>query len=88
MPIEDLTTYTHALLRAKRVPRKARTPSRTNWQKEHYGACQTALDFHPDYPRFSPFSKPPPKGRYPAGSEGGDEEGQKRPTVGRQRNLL
>ena len=50
MPIEDLTTYTHALLRAKRVPRKACTPSRTNWQKERCEACQTALDFHPRLP--------------------------------------
>ena len=44
--------------------------------------------FIPDYPRFFPVSSTPPKGRYPAGSEGVDEEGQKRPTVGRQRNLL
>ena len=43
MPIEDLTTYTHALLRAKRVPRKVHPPSRTNCHKGQSSVCQIAL---------------------------------------------
>lgn len=84
MPIEDLTTYTHALLRAKRVPRKVHPPSRTNCHKGQSSVCQIALSSLCLSLPFSPISLTHLGGLYPAGSEGVSEGGQKRPTVGRR----